>query len=104
MANDDAWCCAVMASQVTHSCDRCEPGSCPDQLVVYLARFHEYGLPVRDEPRPTSFVTIQWCPWCGTRLPESVRDAWFDELARRGLDIVYDEIPEDMTTDEWLNR
>jgi hypothetical protein len=92
-----------MESQVTHECDQCKPGNCPDQLVVYDARFHEYGLPVRDGPEPSSFVVIQWCPWCGSRLPESVRDAWYEELWGRGLDEIDDEIPEDMRTDAWLN-
>lgn len=103
-APDGGWCCAAMEAQVTHACGQCEPGTCPDQLVVYRPRFREYGMPVRDSPTPSSYVVIQWCPWCGTRLPESVRHEWFDELERRGLDPVDDEIPADMTTDEWLTR
>jgi hypothetical protein len=77
--------------------------SCPDQLVVYVPRFHEYGILWRQLPTPESYAVINWCPWCGTRLPESVRHAWYDELWRRGLDEIDDEIPEDMRTDTWLN-
>jgi hypothetical protein len=42
---------------------------CPDKLVTFWARFQEYGLLVHDGG--DSAVTIRFCPWCGTRLPES---------------------------------
>ena len=31
-------------------------------------------------------ITINFCPWCGTQLPESLRDRWFEELELLGKD------------------
>ena len=46
---------------------------------------------------------ISFCPWCGAKLPNSLRDKWFD--------IVFDDlgfdapdspgIPSEMHSDEW---
>ena len=49
-----------------------DPSDCPDHLVRYLPVFREYGLLIHDGG--SSFVRIQFCPWCGSRLPESLRD------------------------------
>jgi hypothetical protein len=91
-----------MRAQVEHVCD--EHGTaddCPDKLVGLSLRFQEYGLLVHDGPEPSA-VLIDYCPWCGTRLPESQRDRWFDELERRGLDNP-DDAPADMQTESWLD-
>jgi hypothetical protein len=66
---------------------------------MYLPKFDEHGLIVHDGG--SSMVTIDYCPWCGTRLPESKRDRWFDELERRGIDPLEGEIPDAFKTDEW---
>ncbi|WP_399449174.1 DUF6980 family protein [Streptomyces sp. WAC01280] len=50
----------------------------------------------------TSSITIDFCPWCGRRLPESQRDRWFDELERRGIDPWEDEVPAEFQDDGWL--
>ena len=39
---------------------------------------------VHDGGRST--VAIEFCPWCGARLPESQRDHWFATLAALGFD------------------
>ncbi|WP_376563835.1 DUF6980 family protein [Streptomyces sp. NPDC056178] len=49
-----------------------------------------------------SSITIDFCPWCGRRLPESQRDRWFDELERRGIDPGEDEVPAEFQDDRWL--
>jgi hypothetical protein len=65
-------CCEDMRREVERVCpehpDRFE---CPDCLVHYHPRFREYGLIVHDGG--SSWVCIQFCPWCGVRLPESLR-------------------------------
>jgi hypothetical protein len=82
--------------ETTHCCDRmreellrhCELGvrrsECPDALIAYSPKFNEYGIIVHDGG--LSFVQIHHCPWCGTKLPESERDGWFDALERNGID------------------
>ncbi|MFD8740434.1 DUF6980 family protein [Streptomyces sp. NPDC059618] len=76
-------CCETMTTNVNFHCDAHEdPYTCPDALVEFSARFQEYGLIIHDGG--TSSVTIDFCPWCGHRLPESQRDRWFDELTAPG--------------------
>lgn len=50
--------------------------------ILYDDKFEEYGIPVVDGPTNTdhtSYITLNFCPWCGTKLPESKRDAYFNE-------------------------
>ncbi|WP_425549586.1 DUF6980 family protein [Acidovorax lacteus] len=77
-------CCDSMRSHISLSCDQHEAAECPDSLVVFNPKFREYGLPVLDGG--TSIIHIDHCPWCGTKLPESLRDRWFEELDRLGFD------------------
>jgi len=52
--------------------------------VIYVAKFHEYGIPVLDGPRGTagpSYITLDFCPWCGTKLPENTRESYFENLS-----------------------
>lgn len=46
---------------------------------------------------------IDFCPWCGRRLPESQRDRWFDELESRGIDPWEGEVPPEYQDDRWLH-
>ena len=78
-------CCEDMRREVERVCvehpDRLD---CPDCLLHYSSRFREYGLIVHDGG--SSSVGIRFCPWCGARLPESLRDRWFEELEALGID------------------
>ncbi|MEU6239707.1 hypothetical protein [Streptomyces sp. NPDC047024] len=67
-------CCEAMNRHVNVRCDQHEddPFGCPDALVGFSAKFQEYGLIVHDGG--ASSITIDFCPWCGQRLPESQRD------------------------------
>ncbi|WP_405623573.1 DUF6980 family protein [Streptomyces sp. NBC_00076] len=94
-------CCEAMTSRVNVCCDQHDgPFACPDTLVDFSAKFQEYGLIVHDGG--TSSITIDFCPWCGRRLPESQRDRWFDELERRGIDPWEDEVPAEFQDHRWL--
>lgn len=78
-------CCARMEHQVEFVCaDHPELGFCPDSLISYSDKFREYGLRVHDGG--SASVEIAYCPWCGARLPASLRTRWFDELATLGID------------------
>ncbi|WP_439654229.1 DUF6980 family protein [Streptacidiphilus anmyonensis] len=48
--------------------DRCDE-ACPDALIRFSAKFWEHGLIVHDGG--ASSMVIDFCPWCGQRLPES---------------------------------
>lgn len=73
--------------------------SAGETCLVYNPKFREYGLSVLDGG--TSYILITFCPWCGTKLPQPLRDEWFDRLERMGLEPNDPQIPEDMQTDAW---
>lgn len=65
-------CCSMMAEQLTRECRHHSRWDCPDILVNYWAHFTEYGLIINSTE---SIIGIQYCPWCGAKLPESRREA-----------------------------
>lgn len=78
-----------------------------DKLVYYSSKFDEYGLPVYDGENgsASSYVIIQYCPWCGKKLPKSRRDEWFDCLISMGYEPMedFDSIPEKYKTSAWYS-
>jgi hypothetical protein len=54
------------------------PFECADALVVYNEIMNEFGIIIHDGT--ASYLLIDRCPWCGTRLPQSARDAWFERV------------------------
>ncbi|MFD6425793.1 DUF6980 family protein [Streptomyces sp. NPDC060198] len=94
-------CCETMTRYASLECDQHDdPFACPDTLVEFDPRFQQYGLIIHDGG--TSASTIDFCPWCGRRLPESQRDRWFEELERLGIDPWEDEIPAEYQDGRWL--
>jgi hypothetical protein len=94
-------CCAEMEAGLAFACDQhADPFDCPDTLIVFHEPFSEYGLPIRDGGQ--TYLTISHCPFCGTALPESGRDAWFDALEAAGLDDTpFEDLPELYRTARW---
>ncbi|MDI4635827.1 hypothetical protein J7U46_22365 [Pelomonas sp. V22] len=94
-------CCDEMQSQAEFACSVHDSASdCPDALVSYSDKFREYGLFVHDGG--TSSKAIGFCPWCGTKLPESLREQWFAELAALGIEDPWSqEIPVPFRTGAW---
>ena len=94
-------CCEQMDSVSTLSCDQHDDEfDCPDVLISYSDVFDEYGLIIRDGGRAIS--AINYCPYCGTRLPESKRDLWFDTLEEMGFDDPSEQdIPKEFKSGEW---
>ena len=70
-----------------------------ETAIEYVPKFREYGISVSDGG--TSFILIQFCPWCGARLPASLRDEWFDALKKLGLSLFGENLPEQFLTDAW---
>lgn len=96
----DAHCCEKMRLQVEMVCDQHpDPSDCPDAVVGFTPRFREYGLYIHDGG-PSRYV-IQFCPWCGSRLPESLRDEWFAEMERRGIDPGEGKVPVAFQSSAW---
>lgn len=94
-------CCISMTQALEHTCQQHEtPFDCPDTVLVYNEPFDEYGIPVRDGGE--TYVIVTHCPWCGTKLPDSKREAWFDKIDKLGLiDATETSIPEKFLTAAW---
>jgi hypothetical protein len=92
-----------MSAQVDFVCEQHQdPDLCPDKLVTYIPRFREYGLLVHDGG--SSVCVIGFCPWCGTRLPESLRDAWFKRMDALGIDWPAQEPPPEYADPTWWSK
>jgi uncharacterized protein DUF6980 len=94
-------CCEDMLREATRECDtHLNRYDCPDCLIHYSPKFREYGLIIHDGG--TASLRIRFCPWCGARLPESLRDEWFAEMERRGLDPAGEsEMPAEFQSAAW---
>ena len=97
-------CCQQMETSAEGTCEHhADRWSCPDALVSYSARFDEYGIIIHDGG--SSKIAIHYCPWCGSKLPESQGDRWFDELEALGFsDPFEDDIPDIYTDHRWRTK
>ncbi len=71
-----------------------------DGNIGYVAKFNEYGIGIRGSD--IGSITIEYCPWCGTKLPPSHREEWFriviDDL---GLEPDDPKVPAEMHSELW---
>jgi hypothetical protein len=98
-----AQCCDQMREKIEHRCaQHSDPKDCPDRLITYIAKFREYGLVVHDGG--SASVRIDYCPWCGSKLPDSQRDRWFEQMERLGIDPWSQDVPAEFEDERWLER
>lgn len=96
------YCCENMTYHLDKFKELVNPND-PDVIIVYSAKFDEYGIPIKDGGN--SYIEIQYCPWCGTKLPESKRDTWFEELEKQGIhDPFNSDIPKEYESDQWYKK
>ncbi len=90
-----------MTRSAIHCCREMERALGDDEIpVIYNAKFREIGIRIIDGG--SAYIVIQYCPWCGVRLPPSLRDAWFERLEVLSLDPEDAEVPSrNATTDAW---
>jgi hypothetical protein len=79
----------------------------PTVPIEYTAKMNEIGVLVLDGPieNPSqdglSQINFTYCPWCGQCLPQSLRDTWFEEMEKRGIDPWVDDVPDEFKDDAW---
>ena len=59
---------------------------------------------LRGLPGGSSVINIRFCPWCGSRLPDSRRDEWFDRVEELGVDPWGYDVPEEYMSDAWYEH
>ena len=87
-------------NKMEHCCPQMDQSINSDETsVVYVPKFREYGIRILDGG--TSFQILIFCPWCGKKLPESLRDIWFDKLEHLGIDPSGNDIPPEYSDAHW---
>lgn len=91
-------CCEDLSVALDFSCDlHSDPFDCADSVLIYHPLFREYGLILHDGGM--TYLQIDFCPFCGTRLPATRRDDWFNQVERLGLENAdFDDLPDDLKT------
>lgn len=75
-------------------------------LLDYSPKYREYGVKI---PKTTGYVLMDYCMFCGKKLPLSLRDEWFDILEKEyGLERPASgdkkKVPEEFWTEEWWKK
>jgi hypothetical protein len=98
------YCCEDMRRNAEYKDETKDEFDCPDNLITYGRVFDEYGIIIHDGG--SSYIQIRFCPWCGTRLPNSKRKLWFETLEGMGHNspMFDDTIPKEFQTDEWWKK
>ena len=73
-----------------------------DVPVIYNAKFREYGIHVLNGGSIVQLIAF--CPWCGNKLPDSLRDSWFQRLDELKLEPFDPAIPVEMKSDAWWKQ
>jgi len=69
--------------------------------IGYVDKHREYYI----QANGCAIQIMEYCPWCGQKLPLSLRDKWFDELEKLGYDEPFDQnIPIEYTTSVWWKK
>lgn len=56
-------------------CERMEQNIREFLSIRYDEHFEEFSIVL---PEDGSLTCLDYCPWCGQKLPESRREEWFD--------------------------
>jgi hypothetical protein len=73
-----------------------------DTPLFYNDKFREYSITIQDGG--SSVMMIGFCPFDGAKLPDSLRDEWFDRLDQLGLEPESPDLPLDMRSGTWWRR
>lgn len=93
------YCCDDMKEKVEYQCDIHDSRfDCPDCLITYIPKHDKYLLIIHDGG--SSGIRIDYCPWCGKKLPPSKSDLWYEVLERLG----YEETDANVIPVEFLDE
>ena len=85
-------CCSEMARHLDNG----------EVAITYLDHFREYGIRILDGG--SALQSISFCPWCGKKLPVSLRDQWFDKVEGLGLEPDDPKLPSEFRSGEWWRK
>lgn len=70
--------------------------------LVHVPKYREFGIAVLDGG--LSYIVIKFCPWCGQKLPSSLRDEWFSKIEALDLEPNDPKIPTELLTGAWWEK
>jgi uncharacterized protein DUF6980 len=79
-------------------------------LLFYSPVYREYFIPLLYKGKTTAIQCLIYCPWCGKKLPEDLRNKYFEILEKEyGLDDPRKKeqeklVPKEFKTDEWWKK
>ncbi len=75
----------------------------PRDPIKYNPVFREYFIDIENL---NNILTMPFCPWCGYKLPSSLRDNFFDIIFNELELDDYDDprLPAEFKTDEWWRK
>lgn len=94
----------MSADYVVHCCEELARELDDSRVPIrYNDKIREYGIQLHDDFGPTGVSdTMYFCPWCGTTLPTSLRDEWFDRILVVNPDFeLFDEPPPEFRDGGW---
>jgi hypothetical protein len=74
----------------------------PEYPIYYSPQRREFMMWILDGGE--SGLRLPACPFCGARLPLSLRSIWFERVDGVGLEPGDPAIPDELTTDLWWRR
>jgi hypothetical protein len=69
-----------------------------DKRIYWSSIFDEYGLICQPS---AEILQVKHCPFCGTKLPQSRRNAWVERLEMEGWNTWGDPIPSELLSPDW---
>lgn len=76
----------------------------PRDPINYNDKLREYYI---DAPKTSNIITMEYCPWCGKKLPPSLRNRYGDLITKEyNLDPWddTDKLPIEFKSDEWWKK
>jgi len=90
--------CLEMAHAVSHPIESVHQRR--NRVLDWNSAWNEYRIPIAYDGYKAT--RIRYCPWCGSELSTSKREAWYQRLYALGFEDPGEQhIPEDFETDKW---
>jgi len=91
-------CCLDMAWFISEPLEYESQG--PNPVILYIASHREYRIDISH--RGNSSTLINYCPWCGEKLPSALTKEWYDTLYKLGFtDPSEQDVPDKFNSDAW---
>lgn len=93
-----------MSKNIKFCCDNMRQNIEENSIMHYSKVFDEYGINIVEDN--SSCILIDFCPWCGRKLPDSKRQEWFYELEKLGFEnpLFEESIPENYKNEKWRTK